>query len=80
MRPLKASRDRDNRFYRILRGGARMKLLEAFLALGAREAIGASRTGSVRAGCLITRLSLHPHRSWKFLQFLHALPLVWDPL
>ena len=68
-----SSRDRDNRFYRILSGGARMKLLEAYLALGVGEAIGASRTGTVSARDLITRLCLHPHRGWKFL---HALSLV----
>lgn len=71
--PVGSDRERDNKFYTILAGGARLKLLEAFLELGVGEAIGTSRSGYVKARDIIQRLQLHPHRGWKFL---HALALV----
>lgn len=61
-------RDRDNRFYRLLAGGARMRLLEGFLELGIPELLGAN--GSLTAKEISDRLALHPHRGWKFLHLL----------
>jgi ubiquinone/menaquinone biosynthesis C-methylase UbiE len=66
-------RERDNKFYEILAGGARLKLLEAFLELGIGEAIGGCRAGEMKASAIIEAFALHPHRGWKFL---HSLALV----
>lgn len=71
--PVGSDRERDNKFYEILAGGARLKLMEAYLELGIGEAIGSSRTGEMKASALIERFNLHPHRGWKFL---HSLALV----
>ena len=61
-------RDRDNRYYRLLAGGARTKLLEAFLDLRIPELLGG--TGRLTAAEICKRLDLDLHRGWKFLHLL----------
>lgn len=61
-------RGRDNRFYELLAGGARTRLLEAFLELGIPELLGGE--GPLTAGEICRRLKLDPHRGWKFLHLL----------
>ena len=61
-------RDRDNRYYKLLAGGARTRLLETFLDLGLPELLG--KTGSLPAAVICERLKIDPHRGWKFLHLL----------
>lgn len=61
-------RDLDNRFYRLLAGGAYTRLLEAFLDLEIPQLIGAN--GPMTADVICQTLALHPHRGWKFLHLL----------
>jgi predicted O-methyltransferase YrrM len=61
-------RDRDNRYYHILAGGARTRLLEGFLDLGIPELLGA--TGPMTARAICEKLGLDLHRGWKFLHLL----------
>jgi len=61
-------RDRDNRFYTLLAGGARTRLLEGFLDFKIPELLGVE--GPLTAAEICRRLSLHPHRGWKFLHLL----------
>jgi hypothetical protein len=42
-----SSRDRDNKFYQFLAGGARMKLLEAFMDLKIPELLGKEGNESI---------------------------------
>lgn len=63
-----SARDRDNRYYRLLAGGARTRLLEGFLDVGLPELLGAS--GPLTAREICTRLNLDLHRGWKFLHLL----------
>jgi precorrin-6B methylase 2 len=64
-------RERDNRFYTLLAGGARTRLLEGFLDLQIGELLGVYGPMTGRKIC--DRLALHPHRGWKFL---HALAMI----
>lgn len=67
-KPSKGSlRERDNLYYGILAGGARMRLLEAFLDLGIPELLGKHKGEPLTALEIITRLNLNPIRGWKFL-------------
>ena len=61
-------RDRDNRFYQLLAGGARTRLLEGFLDLKLPELLGSE--GPLTAAEICLRLKLDPHRGWKFLHLL----------
>src|SRR5579872_6720923 len=62
-------RDRDARFYELLAGGARTRLLEAMIDL---ELPALLAKGPLAAREIMARLALHPERGWKFL---HALAL-----
>lgn len=66
--PPGSPRDRDNRYYKLLAGGARTKLLEAFLDLHIPELLGA--TGPITAVEICQRLNIELHRGWKFLHLL----------
>lgn len=66
--PAGSLRDRDNRFYRLLAGGARTRLLEGFLELRLPALLGAE--GPMTALAICQRLELQPHRGWKFLHLL----------
>lgn len=69
MEPIPGSRrDRDSRYYKLLAGGARTRLLEAFLELQLPELLGAN--GPMTARDICERLKLDPHRGWKFLHLL----------
>lgn len=61
-------RDRDNRYYQLLAGGARTKLLEAFLDLRVPEILGQS--GPLSATEICRQLKIDGHRGWKFLHLL----------
>lgn len=61
-------RDRDNRFYKLLAGGARLRLLEGFLDLRLPELLG--RYGAMTAAQICGQLDLDQHRGWKFLHLL----------
>ncbi|HEX3998784.1 MAG TPA: methyltransferase [Pirellulales bacterium] len=61
-------RNRDNRFYELLAGGARTRVLEGFLDLKIPELLGAE--GPLTAVEICRRLNLDPHRGWKFLHLL----------
>lgn len=61
-------RDRDNRYYRLLAGGARTRLLEAFLEVGLPELLG--KTGPLTAAAICSTLQWDSHRGWKFLHLL----------
>ncbi len=61
-------RDRDNRYYQILGGGARMRMLETFLDLQLPELLG--KEGPLPATEICKRLNLVLDRGWKFLHLL----------
>ncbi|MFM7107944.1 MAG: methyltransferase [Planctomycetaceae bacterium] len=61
-------RDRDNRFYTLVAGGAKTRLLEQFLDLGIPELLGAA--GPQPATEICTRLGIDLTRGWKFLHLL----------
>jgi predicted O-methyltransferase YrrM len=61
-------RDRDNRYYTLLAGGAKTRLLEAFLDLRLPEILGGR--GEMTAAEICRLLGLDPHRGWKFLHLL----------
>jgi precorrin-6B methylase 2 len=69
--PADSPRGRDNRFYALLAGGARTRLLEGFLDLCIPELLGSRGPMTGRQIC--DTLALHPHRGWKFL---HALSMI----
>ena len=66
-----SARARDDRFYDLLAGGARTRLLEGFLDLRIPELLGSRGAMSGRDIC--DHLAMHPHRGWKFL---HALAMI----
>lgn len=66
--PRGSLRDRDSRYYRLLAGGAKTRLLEAFLDLRIPELLGSE--GPLTASEICTQLALDPHRGWKFLHLL----------
>jgi len=72
LQPPKGSlRDRDNRYYAILAGGAKLKLLEAFLDLQVPELLGAQPLGApMTSSAICMKLRLDPHRGFKFLHSL----------
>ena len=61
-------RDRDNRYYQILGGGARMRMLETFLDLQLPELLG--KEGPLPATEICKRLNIVLDRGWKFLHLL----------
>ncbi len=61
-------RDRDNRYHTLLAGGAKTRLLEAFLDLRLPEILGGR--GAMTAAEICRHLGLDPHRGWKFLHLL----------
>lgn len=61
-------RDRDNRYYTLLAGGAKTRLLEGFLDLRLPEILGGR--GEMTAAEICRHLALDPHRGWKFLHLL----------
>ncbi len=67
-------RERDNNFYSMLGGGARLRLIETALDLGLFELIGSA--GTLSAKEIIQRLSLQPHRTWKFLHCMALADLL----
>src|ERR1700676_2283365 len=66
--PAGSPRDRDNKFYELLAGGARTRLLEGFLDLQVPELFGTH--GPLAAEEICRRLNIEPHRGWKFLHLL----------
>eukprot|EP01035_Chromulina_nebulosa_P004765 gene4765-6498_t len=72
--PKGSERDRDNQFYALLAGGARLKLLEAFLDLEIPELLGMNKRLSAKEICSILNLDLT--RGWKFLHALHLSGLL----
>ena len=66
--PRGSLRERDTRYYQILAGGARARLLETFLDLRLPELLG--QHGRLSAHEICARLDLDPHRGWKFLHLL----------
>lgn len=67
-------RDRDDRYYRLLAGGAKTRLLEGLLDLQIPELLGAR--GEMTAREICQHLALHPHRGWKFLHLLAMVGLL----
>ena len=66
-------RARDNKFYGLVAGAAKTKMLEAFIEFEIGELIGASATGSLPASTIISECGLDPLRGWKLL---HGLALI----
>ena len=66
--PRGSLRERDNRYYHLLAGGAKTRLLEALLDLQIPELLGSQ--GPLTASQICRELSLDPHRGWKFLHLL----------
>jgi precorrin-6B methylase 2 len=66
--PVGTPRDRDNRYYKLLAGGARTRLLEGFLDLQLPELLG--REGPLSAVVICQKLNFDLHRGWKFLHLL----------
>lgn len=78
-KPSKGSdRERDNLYYGILAGGARMRLLEAFLDLGLPELLGRHQGEPLSAAEIIAQLGLHPTRGWKFLHICSMSELLTE--
>jgi len=69
-------RARDTRFYELLAGGARLRLMETMLDLGLPELLGAH--GALTAGQICERLQLEGHRGWKFLHCLALAGLLHE--
>lgn len=74
--PKDSERDRDNRFYKLLAGGPRLRLLETFLELGIPELLGTRNGAPMKASDICKELKLHPHRGWKFLHSLFLAGLL----
>ena len=74
--PKGSLRDRDNRYYRLVAGGARTRLLEGFLELGLPELLG--KEGPLTAEEVCWRLNLDPQRGWKFLHLLALAGLLTE--
>lgn len=69
-----SSRDRDDAFYDLLAGGARTRVLEAFLDLQVPELL--ANEGPMTAAAICERLALQPHRGWKFLHLASLVGLL----
>jgi precorrin-6B methylase 2 len=69
-------RDRDDRYYRLLAGGAKTRLLEGFLDLQLPELLG--KRGEMTAREICQSRALHPHRGWKFLHLLAMVGLLQE--
>jgi precorrin-6B methylase 2 len=67
-------RERDNRFYHLLAGGAKTRLLETFLDLGLPELLG--KNGAMTSATICDELKLDPHRGWKFLHLLSLIGML----
>lgn len=74
--PPGSPRDRDNRYYRLLAGGAKTRLLEGFLELGLPELLG--REGPLAADEICRKLQLDLTRGWKFLHLLALAGLLTE--
>jgi len=74
--PAGTPRDRDNRYYRLLAGGARTRLLEGFLDLQLPELLG--KEGPLPAAVICEKLKLDPHRGWKYLHLLAMCNLLTE--
>lgn len=74
--PPGSPRDRDNRYYRLLAGGAKTRLLEGFLELGLPELLG--REGPLPADEICRKLQLDLTRGWKFLHLLALADLLTE--
>ena len=74
--PPGSPRDRDNRYYRLLAGGAKTRLLEGFLELGLPELLG--REGPLAADEICRKLKLDLTRGWKFLHLLALAGLLTE--
>jgi precorrin-6B methylase 2 len=74
--PPGSPRDRDNRYYQLLAGGAKTRLLEGFLELGVPELLGAA--GPLAADEICLRLKLDLTRGWKFLHLLALAGLLTE--
>ncbi len=72
--PAGSPRDHDALFYDILAGGAKTRLLEAFLDLQVPEILGSRGEMTARDFC--RQLAVHPHRGWKFLHLLATVGLL----
>ena len=66
--PPGSDRERDNEFYQLLAGGAKTRLLEAFVELDLANVLG--KEGPMTAAEICKRFSLHPDRGWKFCRIL----------
>lgn len=71
--PVGSLRERDNKFYSLVAGAAKTKMLEAFIEFKIGELIGASETSSLSASTIIQKCGLDPKRGWKLL---HGLSLI----
>ncbi len=67
-------RERDNKFYSMLGGGARLRLLETAFDIGLFELLG--ELGPLTAREIAQRLALHPDRTWKFLHCMALADLL----
>lgn len=74
--PPGSPRDRDNRYYRLLAGGAKTRLLEGFLELGLPELLG--KEGPLAADEICRKLQLNVTRGWKFLHLLALAGLLTE--
>lgn len=66
--PEGSDRERDDRFYSLLAGGAKTRMLEAFMELDMPTVLG--NEGAMTASEICRRFSLHPDRGWKFCRLL----------
>jgi O-methyltransferase domain len=67
-------RQRDDWYYHMVAGGAKTRVLEAFIDLKVPELLG--QAGTLSAAEICHRLALHPHRGWKFLHLLSMIGLL----
>lgn len=67
-------RDRDDKYYDMLGGGARLRLLEGMFDLQLIELLVAN--GPMTGSAICQRLALHPQRGWKFLHCLALADLL----
>lgn len=74
--PPGSPRDRDNRYYQLLAGGAKTRLLEGFLELKVPELLGAE--GPLAADEICRRLKIDLTRGWKFLHLLALAGLLTE--
>jgi ubiquinone/menaquinone biosynthesis C-methylase UbiE len=76
--PAGSDRERDNKFYELLAGGAKMRLLEAFLQLKLPELLGKRRGVPMKASDICSELGLDITRGWKFLHCLALSGLLFE--